>query len=167
MSLKRKARVNTEKPTSVLDVAAYILERQPKRDPITAWKLQKLVYYCQAWSLVWDEKPLFKEKILAWANGPVVKELYNQHKGMFYVKTMPKGHPKNLSPNQKDTIDHVLKAYGDKTAQWLSDLTHMEQPWIEARKGLKPGERGEVEIRLASIHEYYSGVDVEGKPIDG
>src|SRR5271156_5614962 len=127
-----------EKPVSVLDVAAYILEKQPKRHPITAWKLQKLIYYCQAWSLVWDEKPLFKEKILAWANGPAVKELYNQHKGMFYVKEMPKGHAEHLSINQKDTIDHVLKAYGDKTAQWLSDLTHMEEPWIEARKGLKP-----------------------------
>ncbi len=74
-----------EKSKSVFDVAAYILNKQPKKNPITAWKLQKLVYYCQAWSLVWDEQPLFKEKIVAWANGPVVKELYEQHKGMFYV----------------------------------------------------------------------------------
>lgn len=166
MSLKRKVRVNTEKPVSVLDVAAFILVKQPKKQPLTAWKLQKLVYYCQAWSLVWDEKPLFKEKILAWANGPVVKELYNQHKGLFYVKEMAKGYPDHLSVNQKDTIDHVLKAYGDKTAQWLSDLTHMEEPWIEARKGLKPGERGKAEIQLSTMLEYYSGVDVEGQPIN-
>lgn len=166
MALKRKVRVNTEKPVSVLDVAAFILEKQPKKQPLTAWKLQKLVYYCQAWSLVWDEKPLFKEKILAWANGPVVKELYTQHKGLFYVKEMAKGHPDHLSVNQKDTIEHVLKAYGDKTAQWLSDLTHMEEPWIEARKGLKPGERGAAEIQLSTMLEYYSGVDVEGQPIN-
>ena len=167
MSKKRKKRVNTGKTVSVLDVAAYILEKQPKKQPITAWKLQKLVYYCQVWSLVWDEKPLFKEKILAWANGPVVKELYKQHKGLFYVKQMPKGHSKHLSKNQKDTIDHVLKAYGDKTAQWLSDLTHLEEPWIDARKDLKPGERGEAEIQLSIMHEYYTGVDVEGRPING
>ncbi len=153
------------KPVSVLDVASYILEKQPKKEPLTAWKLQKLAYYCQAWSLVWDEQPLFKEKILAWANGPVVKELYNQHKRMFYVKKLTKGCPEHLSGNQKDTIDHVLNAYGDKTAQWLSDLTHMEEPWIEARKGLKPGERGESEIQLSTMNEYYSGVDTEGKPI--
>jgi uncharacterized phage-associated protein len=157
--------MNTEKPVSVLDVAAYILKKQPKQEPLTAWKLQKLVYYCQAWALVWDEKPLFKEKILAWANGPVVKELYNQHKGLFYVKEMPKGNLKHLSSNQKDTIDHVLKAYGDKTAQWLSDLTHLEEPWIEARKGLGPGERGKAEIQLSTMHEYYSTVDLEGLPI--
>jgi uncharacterized phage-associated protein len=147
------------KPVSVLDVAAYIIMKYPKKQPITAWKLQKLVYYCQAWSLVWDEQPLFKEEIIAWANGPVVKQLYAQHKGLFYVSELTKGKPGLLSANQKDTIDHVLKAYGDKTAQWLSDLTHMENPWIEAREGLKAGERGDKEIKLASMHEYYSSID--------
>lgn len=165
MARKRKTRVNAENCISVLDVAAFILKKQPKGHPLTAWKLQKLVYYCQAWSLVWDEKPLFKEKILAWANGPVVKELYIQHKGMFHVKELSRGNPDRLSVNQKDTIDHVLKAYGDKSAQWLSDLTHMETPWIEARKGLKPGERGAAEISLSAMLEYYSGVDAEGQPI--
>ena len=167
MPRKGKVRMNSEKNVSVLDVAAYILKQQLKEQPITAWKLQKLVYYCQAWSLVWDEKPLFKEKIFAWANGPVIKELYAQHRGLFYVKKIPQGDSENLSKNQIDTIDHVLKAYGDKSAQWLSDLTHMEEPWIEARKGLKPGERGNAEILLSTMDEYYSGVNVEGRPIDG
>jgi uncharacterized phage-associated protein len=166
MGKRKKSRMDAEKSVSVLDVASYILEKQPKKNPLTAWKLQKLVYYCQAWSLVWDEKPLFKEKILAWANGPVVKELYSQHKGMYYVKELSKGTLRNLSANQKDTIDHVLKAYGDKSAQWLSDLTHRELPWIEARHGLNPGERGEVEIQLATMDEYYSSVDALGEPIE-
>lgn len=156
----------SDKTVSVLDVAAFILHRVPKRDPITTWKLQKLVYYCQAWSLVWDEKPLFKEKILAWANGPVVKELYDQHKGSFYVKEMQKGNFEKLSGNQKSTIVRILETYGDKSAQWLSDLTHLEDPWIKARKGLQPGERGNAEITLPLMAEYYSGVDLEGKPIN-
>ncbi len=58
----------------VADVAAYILE---KCGPMTAMKLQKLVYYSQAWHLVWTEKPLFDNRIEAWANGPVVWELYD------------------------------------------------------------------------------------------
>jgi uncharacterized phage-associated protein len=57
---------------SAHDVAAYILSRQGR---MTAMKLQKLVYYSQAWSVVWDERPLFPEKIEAWANGPVVRDL--------------------------------------------------------------------------------------------
>ncbi len=38
---------------SIFDVATYILK---KKGPMTTWKLQKLVYYSQAWSLVWDDK---------------------------------------------------------------------------------------------------------------
>ena len=47
---------------SVFDAAAYIVE---KTGEMTTLKLQKLVYYAQAWSLVWDERPLFDEKIEA------------------------------------------------------------------------------------------------------
>ena len=165
MAKTKKPGMDKGKPVSVLDVASYILEKQPKKQPLTAWKLQKLAYYCQAWSLVWDEQPLFKEKILAWANGPVIKELYDQQRGQFYVKQIPKGNPQRLSSNQKDSINQVLKGYGDKSAQWLSDLTHMETPWIEAREGLNPGERGEAQISLASMAEYYSEVNLWGQPV--
>jgi len=64
------------------DVGRYILE---KSGEITAMKLQKLLYYSQAWHLVWDERPLFTEDFQAWANGPVIPELYHMHKGKFKV----------------------------------------------------------------------------------
>ena len=66
----------------VFDVAKYILEKQGS---MTTMKLQKLVYYSQAWSVVWDEKPIFEERIEAWASGPVVRELYEEHRGMFII----------------------------------------------------------------------------------
>jgi len=46
------------------DVAAYILD---KCGSMSAMKLQKLVYYSQAWHLVWDDAPLFEERVEAWA----------------------------------------------------------------------------------------------------
>lgn len=49
----------------VNDVAAYILEHA---GPLTAMKLQKLVYYSQAWQLVWEDKALFPERIEAMFN---------------------------------------------------------------------------------------------------
>ena len=136
------------------DVAAYILQ---KRGPVTAMKLQKLLYYAQAWSLVWDEAPLFPESIEAWANGPVIREVYDGHRGQFIVTRWP-GNPENLDANQKDTVDVVLGFYGDKTAQFLSDLTHAEDPWKAARKGVPDGDRGNVEITLASMAEYYGSL---------
>lgn len=140
---------------NVFDVAQYILKKQ---GPMTAMKLQKLVYYSQAWSIVWDEKPIFNEKIEAWALGPVVRELYELHKGAFDLSSIKTGNPNSLTAAQKETIDAVLLAYGDKTAQWLSDLAHYEKPWNEARQGISDGASCSNEITLASIHEYYSSL---------
>ncbi len=138
----------------VFDVAKYILAKQ---GTMTTMKLQKLVYYCQAWSVVWDE-PIFNEEIQAWASGPVVPELYQAHKGKYQISTLTQGDISNLKPEEKETIDVVLETYGDKSAQWLSDLTHMEKPWNEAREGIPLGFNSENEITLSSLEEYYGSL---------
>lgn len=140
---------------SVYDVAAYILH---KAGSMTAMKLQKLVYFSQAWSLVWDEKHIFKEEIEAWANGPVVPELFAAHKGQFTVSAEPKGKRENLTSEEQKTINAVLKFYGEKSAPWLSALTHSEAPWKDARKGVPEGERSSRVITLAAMAEYYGNL---------
>jgi uncharacterized phage-associated protein len=144
----------TSKPVSAHDVAAYILD---KCGPITAMKLQKLLYYSQAWSLVWDEAPLFNETIEAWANGPVVRSVYERHRGQFLVSKW-EGDASALSDDQRETVDIVLAHYGQKPAQYLSDLTHRERPWSEAREGLDEGTRGDKEISPAAMAEYYGSL---------
>ena len=122
-------------------------------------KLQKLLYYSQAWSLVWDEKPMFGERIEAWANGPVVPEIYSAHRGEFKVSSWTLGDSNNIEATEKDTINAVLTFYGDKPSQWLSDLTHREDPWRNARAGMLPGQRGNNVISLADMAEYYGGLE--------
>ena len=145
-------------PVSCHDVAKYILE---KAGEMTAMKLQKLLYYSQAWSLVWDDAPLFDERIEAWANGPVVPKVYELHRGKFKVSDWPRGDISRLSPQQRETIDAVLDFYGNRSAQWLSDLTHIEAPWRLARQGLRPDERGNREITHAMMAEYYGSLGPE------
>jgi len=140
---------------SVHDVAAYILRNCGE---MTAMKLQKLVYYCQAWSLVWDERPLFRAPIQAWANGPVIPALYREHRGQFKVAKWPRGDAQRLGKDARETVDAVLRYYGSRTAQWLSDLAHAEAPWRDARVGIPEGDRGSAEITHAALHEYYSGL---------
>jgi uncharacterized phage-associated protein len=139
---------------TVFDVAKYILR---KTNILTTYKLQKLVYYSQAWSLVFDDEPIFNEKIYAWANGPVCKRLYNVHQGLFQISEsdLRAGDITKLSKKQKATIDMVLKGYGTFSGQQLSNLTHQEMPWRNARKGLKPNEIGEKEISLDDMYQYY------------
>ncbi len=142
----------------VFDAAAYILERM---GTMTTMKLQKLVYYSQAWSLVWDEKPLFEEDIEAWANGPVVRDLFDCHRGMYQISSMPIGNARLLDGEQRATVDAVLEYYGDKSSQWLIDLTHLEEPWKQARKGLPRLERGNRVIPLDAMADYYSSLPIE------
>jgi uncharacterized phage-associated protein len=137
------------------DVAAYILHKQGS---MSTWKLQKLVYYSQAWHLVWDEEPLFDEPIEAWANGPVVRALYDKHRGKFKIDKWPGGKLSRLRKNERETIDAVLRLYGKKTGHWLSELTHQEPPWREARRGLRPDARSARPITHGAMVDYYGAL---------
>jgi uncharacterized phage-associated protein len=137
------------------DVAAYILR---ECGPMSAIKLQKLVYYSQAWHLVWEDKPLFADRIEAWANGPVVPNLYREHRGRFMINAWSKGDANKLTPGEKTSVDSVVGFYGDKDAFWLSELTHREPPWREAREGVPPGVRSSREISKAAMAEFYGSL---------
>ena len=141
---------------SSLDVAEYILQQ---KGPVTAMKLQKLVYYAQAWSLALEHEPIFEESIEAWANGPVVRELFESHRGQYYVSAIPSGDPEQLSEEQKETIDAVVIYYGQKSPEWLRDRTHSEDPWRKARGVCSDGQRSNNRISFESMEEYYSELE--------
>jgi uncharacterized phage-associated protein len=142
---------------SILDIAKYITEQ---RGEMTAMKLQKLMFYAQAWHLVWQERELFADEFEAWANGPVLQSLYNVHRGMFSVTAdlFPGGASHRLHPVERATIDKILGFYGEQTAQWLSNLTHQEMPWLAARGDLPPSANSNAIIPKSAMHEYYSAL---------
>lgn len=142
---------------TVLNVAKYVLTRVGQ---VTTMKLQKLVYYCQAWSLSWDGIPLFEEDFQAWANGPVCPELFDRHRGRFVVDSnMLRDIPDyDFSDDAIETMNSVLDYYGDKEPQWLSELTHKEAPWKEARAGIPAGMPSDKIITKESMQQYYGGL---------
>mgnify|MGYP000999972873 FL=1 len=110
---------------------------------ITNLKLQKILYYTQAWYLALFNEPLFQDDFEAWVHGPVVRELYNEYKH-FSCKPIEK------DINEQD-FNSIRNNYNDKTQQFLQELadeyftldaytlerlTHQEEPWITARHGL-------------------------------
>jgi uncharacterized phage-associated protein len=140
---------------SAHDVAKYILEQKGEMD---TWKLQKLVYYSQAWHLVWDNEPLFPERIEAWANGPVVPDLFKEHRGKFTMSAWPKGDISNLSESEKESIKVVLGSYGKRSGFSLRELTHKEPPWSNARKGVPAGAPSTKLITRDAIASYYGSL---------
>jgi uncharacterized phage-associated protein len=141
----------------IIDVAQYIAH---KKGRVTAMKLQKLCFYCQAWTLAWDNIPLFDEDFEAWANGPVCAHLYALHKGVFAIDsdTLGKYSEGCLTAEQIKNIDQVLDDYWEFAPHQLSAMTHKELPWRQARAGLLPGEPGNSIISKESMLDFYSGL---------
>lgn len=142
---------------TVFDTAKYILE---KCGTISTWKLQKLCYYSQAWALAWTDKPLFKEDFEAWRNGPVCRELFYKHKGMFDVNAslLPDADSNNLTADEKDTINVVLDSYGSKEPYELRSMTHNEQPWKAMRAGLGDFDMCNKVITKEAMGDYYGSL---------
>lgn len=140
---------------NVFDVAQFILE---ERGELSAMKLQKLVYYSQAWHTVWTDDILFANRIEAWKDGPVCPDLWREHANQFKVSRIRHGAVRNLTERQRKTIRTVLDFYGHRSAQWLSDLTHSEDPWIDARRDAPPGARSNAEITPQAMQAYYSSL---------
>ena len=154
--------------TNVFDTATYIKEQYAQMPAeygvLTATKLQKLVYYAQAWSLVWNEEPLFQDEIEAWVYGPVVRKLFNVSKGHYRSQDINRElmTGNHLDGNQKETIDIIVRDYGNLTPEILVGMTHRERPWQKARESqnLGPGENGNAIISAEDMKKYYSSINM-------
>lgn len=147
---------------SAKDLSHYILSFIPSNQ----LKLQKLVYYCDAWHLVFLKTPLIKEDFEAWVHGPAVRTLWQYYKEFGHsFKTMSiiassidairSKFESRVTPEQLEIIADVLDEYGDKSSYHLESLTHSEEPWIEARRGLTASERSDVIISRETMRKYY------------
>lgn len=113
-------------PVSAHDVAREI--RRRLGTGIGAKKLQKLLYYCQAWHLTWTGEPLFDERIVAWDMGPVVAQHWADEK----YQPGARRTPRELGGDQSSIIDYVLERYGHLNGDQLEQMTHDEAPWRDA-----------------------------------
>jgi uncharacterized phage-associated protein len=106
-----------------------------EKDPLTNLRLQKLLYYAQAWSLVLRKSELFPEEIEAWCWGPVLPEVYralpNDQGASPILPTMFADAPE-LPQEDAELVRSVWEAYDQYSARQLSRMTHMETPWVKA-----------------------------------
>lgn len=125
---------------------------------ITHLKLQKLVYYAQAWSLALFNTPLFDEEIQAWAYGPVVPSLFRRFRNKGYENLeAPATHHKFDAPTE-ELLKQIESVYGRYDAKYLQQLTHDEDPWKKAREGLAPEAASKNEILKEDMASYYAGL---------
>ena len=106
---------------SAIDVANYFLCRVDREagDTISLLKLQKLVYYAQAWSLVMRDQLLFSQDIEAWSSGPVVRDVWNQYEESQGVTILP---AKEVSSNWVVLLDAYHRGYKPSNENFLKNV---------------------------------------------
>jgi uncharacterized phage-associated protein len=147
--------------TSAFTVAKVILHLAGKRNiSITNLKLQKLLYYSQAWYLAILKKPLFHERIEAWIHGPVIPPVFGEYKSF---RWNPLTDPGETFIEDGDPawpimnhLGEVMDAYADLSGPQLEALTHEENPWKDARRGLAQDAPSTAVISHASMRDFYS-----------
>lgn len=120
-------------------------------------KLQKLLYYVQAWTLVLYSKKAFDEDIEAWVHGPAIPNVYRVYKDFAFnpIPVAMAASVNTMDDDVKSVVKDVLEVYGKYDADYLETLTHTEQPWQEARGNQKPFETSKSVISTSSMKAYY------------
>ena len=156
---------------NVSDVCRHVINYSNNKDyGISNLKLQKVLYFIQAYFLISTNKQCFKEKIEAWDFGPVVPEAYREYKQfgsgdiptISFVVDFDKDNIWNSKVQQyeddviasvdKVMIEAVVDKFADYSATDLVSITHRQAPWKNA---YQQGRNNE--ITLEAIKEYFHG----------
>ena len=147
----------TQADSDVLKMANYLVAFSRRYgDPISNLKLQKLLYYAEGWYLAIYSKSLFSTSIQAWPRGPVVYPIWKHFSGYRWKPITRPVQTTHLSKRVEKHIEELMGVYGDFSAYSLENMTHQEEPWIEARQGLQDGERSNRVISRETMRTYFS-----------
>ncbi|WP_343636343.1 Panacea domain-containing protein [Roseateles sp.] len=107
---------------------------------LNSMKLQKLMYFAQAWHLKGLGRPLFQDTFIREKHGPVLPSIeyqlnaYGSQRVGQLIRTLTQ-HDDPLVWNEpylpetavkaRELVDAIVSAYGDKSGLALSDLTHL------------------------------------------
>jgi uncharacterized phage-associated protein len=152
------------KMATIHNVADFIILRLTEgRDSLDQLKLQKLLYYVQAWNLAIHDRRMFDGRFQAWIHGPVNRSIYDRFSPQkrLYSRIgsseISEGFRSeaDLSAEDRLHIEEVLTEYAGLTGDQLETMTHQERPWILARQGFEPDQRCEVLIDEDEMRDYY------------
>lgn len=141
-------------------VADWFLNKGEKQ--ISPKKLQKLVYYAYAWTLtLFNDSPddlkikLFHDPIEAWVHGPAIHSLSAKYSNYGFMPIDEVPDKPVFAKDVENVLKQVWDVYGQYDADELESMTHQEDPWINARKGLSPLESGSNQINDKDIYSFY------------
>jgi len=131
--------------------------------PMSHLKLQKLLYYSQAYHLAYFDKELFPEDFEAWMHGPVCRRVFRELRGasVLYsdVNYSASGSDPDTELNTKLASEQlgflILAALVRWSGLELESATHSEFPWLKARNGFGPADACSVVIDKEDMRTFY------------
>ncbi|KAA6320774.1 hypothetical protein EZS27_029497 [termite gut metagenome] len=127
-------------------------------------KLQKLLFYCDAYHLAYFDEELIEDRFEAWVHGPVSRIVYGELKDksilysdLSYIDNGidPCEEFSKLASTQKELLIDVLNELSAWTGLELETVVHKEYPWIEARRGYALGDKCSVNISKEITKLFY------------
>lgn len=143
---------------TALDVADKLIRlAQQDEIPVTPMQVQKLAYFCHAWTLGLEKGPLFQDAVESWQYGPVIRSVYHalKHYGSAPVRDPLRAEPVKFSSEEIGIINGVWRKYREIDGLQLSRLTHAEgTPWHQT---FSRGKHSQI-IPNHLIRDYYSAI---------
>lgn len=122
---------------------------------MTHKKLQKLCYYAKAWYLALYDENIIHEEFEAWVHGAVQPQLYQEYKQYGFYDIPKETKTDDIPEEFLSFAKEVYEAYGHLSGDELEAVNHTEDPWKNAREGLKPWEGCNNKILENDMKEYY------------
>ncbi|MFC6040541.1 type II toxin-antitoxin system antitoxin SocA domain-containing protein [Paenisporosarcina macmurdoensis] len=155
---KRNLECNSGNQKKIDSVVQYLLYKCVEITPLA---LQKLLYYSQAFNYTINKEFLFEDDCEAWVHGPVYKTIYEKYKGYGYNPIEEELNVYNfrlLTNDEKNLLDSIVNNFGCYSGKVLEDMTHIESPWKDMRKGLRADEPSNRIISKTSIENYFKEI---------
>lgn len=136
---------------------------------ITPLALQKLLYFAQGFQKAFADIFLFEEDCEAWVHGPVYRNVYEKYRGHGYNPIEEKElsfENINLSEDEKGLLDHIVLYFGCYSGKVLENMTHSEEPWRSARRGLMDWESSDRIIEKEEIGSYFKRIKEKYKMLN-
>ena len=144
-----------EKKSKIYNVALYIINKVKEIDALS---LQKILYYCELFSNKFLNKNILKINPEAWIYGPVYKDIYDSFSYYKYNKIdyneLLTNDSFDLDEKEKEYLDTIIKDFGYYSGSILREMTHLTDPWLNARVGLEPNEYSNRIIDEKDIEKY-------------
>jgi uncharacterized phage-associated protein len=123
------------KPTAD-QVADYLISLAHERgESVNNLKLQKLLYYAQAWYLGEFGTPLFDDKLQAWMSGPVIPSIFWRFAECGIHDIPAPEAPPELNTDIRQFLDSFAAEYLPVDEWDLEYSCRHEPPWMNARWG--------------------------------